>query len=123
MDRALLIPLLLCIVTFSACTVDEESGSGSGHGHELHILVMTSSSSGRFNSSGAEVAVRLAVDRINGNASLLSGYLLELTRIKDTTVSLLYLQESDKNNKKLLFNFRHNCDVGQLSKFVMLFTE
>ena len=86
MARPLQILLFLCTIAFSSCVDDEYSGSGSDYEHKLHLLFMTSSS-GRFNSSGTEFSVRLALDRINRNTSLLSGYFLELIGVKHTTVS------------------------------------
>ena len=61
---------------------------GSGQGHKLHVLLMTSSSQ-RFNSSGAEKAVRLALDRVNKDASILPGYELQLAGVRDTKVCIL----------------------------------
>ena len=93
MDRVLLHRVLLVFLHHvaslarTACEVStEESDSGSGRGRDLNVLLMTSSSQ-RFNSSGAETAVRLALDRVNAGASILPRYRLQLAGVRDTKVN------------------------------------
>ena len=83
----LLTLIVLFLPAFSANEMaDQESASGlPNRQQELFVLVMTSSS-GRFNSSGAELAVRLALDRINTDNSLLKRYSLEVAEVQDTKV-------------------------------------
>ena len=53
---------------------------------QLSVLLMSSSSQ-RFNSSGAESAVQLAIDRINSDMSILSGYELAVAGVRNTKVN------------------------------------
>ena len=77
--------LLHHAATFVSIASSDKIDSGSGQGRELHVLLMTSSSQ-RFNSSGAETAVRLALDRVNADASILPGYELQLAGVRDSEV-------------------------------------
>ena len=62
--------------------------SGSGQSNDLHVLLMTSSSR-QFNSTGAERAVRIALDLVNANSAVLPGYSLQLAAaVRDTKVKL-----------------------------------
>ena len=78
--------LLYHASTFASTASSKETDSGSGQAHVLHVLLMTSSSQ-QFNSSGAKTAVRLALDRINEDATVLLGYELQLAGIKDSEVN------------------------------------
>ena len=73
--------LLFHVVAFTIIASD----GGSGKGRKLHVLLMTSSSQ-RFNSSGAEIAVRLALDRVNAETSILPGYTLNIASVRDSKV-------------------------------------
>ena len=90
MEPVLAVFVLLCYAASFVTSVDDmgshENDNGSGQGHrDLHVLLMTSYSQ-RFNSSGAEFSVRLALGRVNADASILPGYQLKLTGVKDTKV-------------------------------------
>ena len=76
---------LVLVYHASALASTADVHSGSGQGRELHVLLMTSSAQ-RFNSSGAETAVRLALDRVNKDASISPGYELQLAGVRDTKV-------------------------------------
>ena len=93
MECAVVVVVFLCQVAASfVSTADPtstgESDSSSGQGRELYVLLMTSSSQ-RFSSSGADTAVRLALDRINADASILPGHELQLAGVRDTKVKLV----------------------------------
>ena len=88
MELVLVLLFFLCHATplaSTACEVSTESDNGSGRGRDLNVVLMTSSSL-RFNSSGAETAVRLALDRVNAGASILPRHKLQLAGIRDTKV-------------------------------------
>ena len=82
--------VLLFLVLFyhSVAYVRTAVVASSGQECELHILLMTSSSQ-RFNSSGAESAVQLAMDRINADVSILPGYELKVAAVKNTEVNAI----------------------------------
>ena len=95
MERVVVVVAFLCQAAVFVSTVEvtstrESDGSSSGQlqGLELYVLLMTSASQG-FNSSRADSAVRLALDRINGDASILPGYELQLAGVRDTKVKLV----------------------------------
>ena len=96
MDRImeLVVIVLVFAAAFASTTVDaastNESSRASGQRHELHVLLMTSSSQ-RFNSSGAESAVRQALYRVNTDTSILPGYQVQLT-VSDSKVSVEIMQ-------------------------------
>ena len=79
--------VLLFLVLFyhSVAYVRTAVVASSGQECELHILLMTSSQ--RFNSSGAESAVQLGMDRINTDVSILPGYELKVAAVKNTEVN------------------------------------
>ena len=82
------------VITAGEVSTDE-GDSSSGQGRNLHILLMTSSSQ-RFNSSGAETAVRLALDRVNRpDAFILPGYELRLAGVRDTKVYIVIIKVND----------------------------
>ena len=89
MERvAVSLALLISSAAFApAANVASADGSfvGSGQGRELHVLLITSSSQ-RFNSSGAETAVRLALDRVNADIYVLPGTELQLARVRNSKV-------------------------------------
>ena len=88
MERAVVLVFLFHAASFrttAGVMSTEESDSASGQGSELHVLLMTSSSQ-RFNSTGAETAVRLALDRVNSDAYILPGYEMKLANVRDTKV-------------------------------------
>ena len=81
MERVLAVFALFC---YSVAYVTAVVAS-SEQGFELHVLLMTSTSQ-RFNSSGAKSAVQLAVDRINSDMSILPGYELDVAGVRNTKV-------------------------------------
>ena len=99
MKRFVVVLVLLCHAvpfTFASAADVANTDGGSGSGRELHVLLITSSSP-RFDSSGAETAVRLALDRVNANDFILPGYELQLAGVRDTkvvlfTVIILFLE-------------------------------
>ena len=84
MERVVSVVAFFCYSVAYVTVVVANSEQGS----ELHILLMTSSSQ-RFNSSGAESAVQLAVDRINSDTSILPGYELDVAGVRNTKVNTL----------------------------------
>ena len=80
--------LLLTAGATSSSDNADSMGSGEETQHQLHVLLMASSTSS-FNSSGAEGAVRLAMDRVNANSTVLPGYSLELAAVRYTEVVYL----------------------------------
>ena len=89
MKRVMAVLVVLChaalFVSVVSVANNDVNGIGSGQARKLHVLLMTSSSQ-QFNSSGAETAVRLALDHVNADASILLGYELQLAGVKDTKV-------------------------------------
>ena len=92
MKRVMAVLVVLChaalFVSVVSVANNDVNGIGSGQARKLHVLLMTSSSQ-QFNSSGAETAVRLALDHVNADASILLGYELQLAGVKDTKVYVL----------------------------------
>ena len=83
MEPVLLFLVLFChLVAYIPTVVVARSGEEC----ELHVLLMTSSSQ-RFNSSGAETAVQLAMDRINADKTILPGYELQVAGVRNTEVN------------------------------------
>ena len=81
MERPSVLSLLFYAIVFAITASD----SVSGQVRKLHVLLMTSSSQ-RFNSSGAETAVRQAQGRVNTETTILPGYELHVASVRDTKV-------------------------------------
>lgn len=61
--------------------------AGDGESKQLYFMYMTSRGA-LFNSSGTVAGVDMALERINSNGNVLSGYYLNYTTLFDSQVSL-----------------------------------
>ena len=80
---ALLAALAFVVVSQSAGTIAQRQDSGASI--ELSFMFITSNNS-LFNSSGSRAAVDMALERINQDTTLISGYHLNRTEDLDSDV-------------------------------------
>ena len=107
--RAAMCRLFLCILCFANLWQSTTTQNTT-----LAFLLMISNSE-RFNSSGAEVAAILAVERINADSSILHGYTLGLPYVRDSKV------HDNCNHLRLLSTSIVNIKPSLLFCFVSVF--
>ena len=83
--------LLACIIT----ALDLWDPAASAQPHNLTFMMIASFGQHGFNSSGALPAVDMALEDINSDPDILSGYNLMYDKVRDSMVSLALVKLMD----------------------------